>query len=226
MGVYRLPLALLVLASTQTPQASADFIVPGTAGPGAFVTVGHFDGGTLLELTSSGSIELVGGTGFTWQTFADGSLAAPVTFPAYLYANVGATGYPTVGGGDGVNHFPGGGANYDTALVPPNGPYGIAGTQTTDTLTAGVIRFGSVIGTFADSPTRDDWFLVGLGTTVVAPDGGGVLRLAVNDGNNANNLGHYTVDVQVVPVPASVTLLIVGGLSMAGVGFCRKRRRA
>src|SRR5438067_2798 len=83
--------------------------------------------------------------------------------------NVGATNYPIVNGGDGINHFPGGGANYDNAPAPPAGPYAFAGAQTTDTTSPLAILFGTVVGTFTNTPTRADWFRIGTGGTFTVP---------------------------------------------------------
>jgi hypothetical protein len=88
----------------------------------------------------------------------------------------------------------GGGANYDTL----NKIVGFAGKQTTDTTDPGAIRLGALVGTFAANPTRADWFLIGEGTTVTAPNGGGHLYLAVNDTANSDNHGSYDVNVEVI----------------------------
>jgi hypothetical protein len=152
--------------------------------------LGLFSAGTVLTLQMSGQADL----GNTWATWADGSLVTPVTDTNYLYANAGATNYPTASGGDATNHFMGGGANYDAV----SGSYGIAGAATTDTASPAAIRFGGVIGTFSSAPARANWFYVGLSNTVTVPAGGAHLYLAVNDAFLQNNAGSYagTLTVQ------------------------------
>jgi hypothetical protein len=145
--------------------------------------LGLFSAGAVLTLQMSGQVDL----GNTWATLADGSLAAPVTDTNYLYVNTGARNYPVVNGGDGTNHFAGGGANYDTV----SGSYGIAGATNTDTTSPADIRFGAVVATFSATPVRGDWFYVGLSNSVTVPAGGAHLYLAVNDAFHPNNVGSY-----------------------------------
>jgi hypothetical protein len=92
-----------------------------------------------------------------------------------------------VNGGDGFNHFPGGGANYDGVSAS----YGLAGASTTDTTNPSAIRFGAVVGTFSAAPLRSDWFLVGRSNSVTVPPGGAHLHLAINDAYYPNNAGNY-----------------------------------
>jgi hypothetical protein len=151
--------------------------------------LGLFSGGAVLTIQMSGAVDL----GNTWSTWADGSIISNVTAVGYAYANPGATNYPTTSGGDGTNHFVGGGANYDTN----SGSYGIAGAQTTDTTSPGAIRFGAVVGTFSNTPARSDWFYVGLSNSVTVPAGGAHLYLAVSDAFSGNNAGIYSGSMQV-----------------------------
>ena len=141
------PQPVLPIAPTSLPAGTSD------ANP---LDLGFFVGGTTLSIQVSGMISL-GGSWFTWP---DGSLVAAVTDTSYLYANAGSRKYPNSFGGDGVNHFPGGGANFDVASTQ----FGIAGAMTTDTTDHSAIRFGSVIGTFSGDPDRTDWFFIGSST--------------------------------------------------------------
>jgi hypothetical protein len=193
-------------------QSIAAFVLPGTTGATNKLDIGFFSGGTVLQLNVTGTVNLLPQTGFDWITNPDGSLVS-FTYPfAYQYALAGSNLYPTLAGGDGVNHFVGGGANYDTAPNPVNGPFGFAGLETTDTTNPGAIRFGAVVYTFSDNPTRGDWHYLGYGGQIVTPTGGGHLYLAVQDGNNDTfpgvNSGSYLVDVSPVPEPNS--LIVVG----------------
>lgn len=130
---------------------AASFDLPGTTAADSKLDMGFFAGGDVLNISVSGTILLEPLQYGLYETNPDGSLAAPVTDPNYLYANVGATGYPTVGGGDGINHYPGGGMNYDweSATV-----YGFAGKATTDTTDPATIRFGCVVATFLNDPSQ------------------------------------------------------------------------
>jgi hypothetical protein len=221
----------LTLLIGGTACRAASITLPGTTDPLSKLDLGTFGAGSTITLDVGGTIRLVplsppGG----WVTNPDGSLSEPVTLAGYAYANVGSTGYPTAGGGDGTNHFAGGGANYDTAPVPDWGHYGFAGAQTTDTTDPGAIRFGAVVGTFAASPSRQDWFLVGAGTQVTVPSGGAHLYLAVQDGTTANNLGSYGVTYSVVAAPVPLPSSMAGGLvlciTVAGLRAIRGVRLA
>jgi hypothetical protein len=84
----------------------SNFSVPLTAGAGNVLDVGALTGGQRLAITASGRGGLT--TGDLWDVFPDGSLAAPPLSTDGLdrsYLNPGAA-YPTVLGGDGINHFP------------------------------------------------------------------------------------------------------------------------
>ena len=106
-------------------------VLPLTVGPGpvsgtAADDFGFFPGGTSITITAGGNGGLCN---CGYPVNPDGSLhGTPAS--QYAYAVQGATGYPIVNGGDGTNHFPGGGENYD----PASKVYGFAGKQTTDTM--------------------------------------------------------------------------------------------
>lgn len=198
--------------------------LPGETDAPVKLDVGLFDGGSILNISASGTINIIGATGWNWVTNPDGSLVVPVDFPAgYSYANVGATNYPTADGGDGINHYPGGGANYDTSPLATLVSYGFAGEQTTDTTDSDTIRFGAIVGTFSDSPNREDWFLVGTGTNAVVPFDSAHLYLAIHDSSHGNNTGAYQVSVSVVPEPSTLTLLATLGTLSIAVGWGRRR---
>ena len=149
--------------------------------------LGFFEGETLLSIHTTGEISLGEGV----DVFADGSLVRPVTLPRYPFLNEGFPGYSQIHGGDGTNHFVGGGFNYDVVLPA----YGFAGKQTTDTTDPAAIRLGAVVGTFSATPNRNDWFLIGKSNTVAFPPGGAHLYVAVLDTYPLNNLGTYTVAI-------------------------------
>lgn len=218
---------LILAASLAGPRmVTAGYILPGTTGADNKLDLGFFGGGMVLDVSATGTVNLLPQTGYDWITNPDGSVVGIVTDPHYrTYANAGSRLYPTVAGGDGVNHFAGGGANYDTALGTPYGHFGFAGSATTDTTDPGAIRFGAVVYTFRDSPTRGDWHFLGYGQRITLPSGGANLYLAVHDSNNDEfpgvNSGYYTVQVTAVPEPSSFILFAVG---LAAAGCCQARR--
>lgn len=213
------------LSQLAFPKEAGGVVLPLTVGPGseggsAPYDAGFFPGGTSITLT-------VGKQGETalcncsYQVNPDGSIPAGVTVDSpWNYANAGATNYPTTGGGDGTNHFPGGGANIDS-----NGTYDFAGVQTTDTTklqavgygaTPGAIRGGTLVGTFKSQPANTDWFVIGYGTTITVPAGGGDLYLAVNDDYNPDNIGSYSVDIATAASPTPAITLLSGGTPVPG----------
>lgn len=182
----------LLLAAASTFAGS--FTLPATtSGPGK-IDLGFYAGGSSVVITATGQISLLAGSGF--DTFADGSLVNPINpvgeLANYDYVNAGATGYPTTFGGDGINHYPGGGANFDINA----GTFTLGSAISTDTTNPNTIRFGAVVGTFNPNPAQSDWFLIGTGKTVVVPAGGANLYIAVSDTSSDNNAGDYTCNVE------------------------------
>lgn len=211
------------LVTAIAPFASA-ITITGNGGPN-FVDAGSFAAGTVLHLTGTGTVDLVGGG---YLVDPNGALAATPTDPIYAYTAAGSA-YPTTFGGDGINRFVGGGANFDAYAYSINysqAPFanaeefafGYAGAKTTDTTDPNAIRLGSLIGTFSTSPTRADWFLIGTGTTITSP--GGTLLVTVNEGYHQNNTGAFNLNVQAVPEPTSFAALALGGF-----GLLRRRVR-
>lgn len=114
------------------------------------ISLGIFHAGDLLSATVTGIVNLADDApGVNLQFNPDGSLNNPSPascsscWVGYEYMLEGSNLYPTVAGGDGVNHFAGGGANYDLHNGS-HSPWAAQGAQTTDTLAPGVIRFGAL----------------------------------------------------------------------------------
>ena len=155
---------------------------------------GSFAGGTLLQITASGHGDLVDSR---YQVKPDGTMYAPGT-GAYAFANKGAV-YTKVAGGDGINHFVGGGANYDVS----GSGFPFAGKLTTDTTDPADIRVGAIVGTFSANPTRANWFVIGTSGKITVPSGGAHLYLAGNDTFSGDNHGTFSVTISTV-APASI----------------------
>jgi len=204
--------ALLAAFSPRPATAQIFFPLAASTDADSKVDLGFFSGGTILRLQMSGTVSLLNGSDFF--TRSDGSLVIPVLSSVYQYANPGATGYPTDFGGDGINHFPGGGMNYDVIT----GLFGFAGAETTDTTSPDVIRHGAVVATFSSMPSRGDWFPVGLDRTIPIPASGANLYVAVNDSDSANNVGFYLgelsmlTSIQELRVPGK----IIGSRTVSG----------
>ena len=215
----KMTLAFGALFLAATPLlARTPVTLPGTTGAANKQFVGTFAGGQQLAFAFSGTVDLVGGGGGNWLVAPTGAVTAPVTFPGYGYANVGASGYPTVNGGNGINNFVGGGANYDTG----GASYGFAGATSTDTTRTDLVRFGGVVGTFAASPSRADWFFIGDSATITVPGGGGTLYLAVNETLASNNTGQFSGTVAVVPEAGTFALFV---LPLCATLTLRQRRK-
>ncbi|MBI3879966.1 MAG: hypothetical protein HY301_07855 [Verrucomicrobia bacterium] len=196
-------IALLALTTSGLRAATlTNFTLGATRADTNRLDLGAYAGGTVLEIAMTGIINL---TGQTWKTHPDGSLINFVTDVGYGYANAGATNYPTSFGGDGMNHFPGGGANYNQPDSSSNA-FAFAGALTTDTTNPATIRYGSVVGTFTNAPARSDWFFIGYSNQVTVPPGGAHLYVAVVDVYYPNNSGQYTGAVSVVDVAPRLTI--------------------
>jgi len=207
-GKVKFLLVSMVVIGIGNPATAASFTLDAQTSDINKLDLGIFAGGTSLDVKLFGTISL----GESSSYYPDGSLAAPFSKGVYPYANTGAFGYPTQFGGDGINHFVGGGLNYDVFAIGINiNPFGIAGKETTDTKDADAIRFGSVIGTFSNNPSRNDWFFIGLGRILTVPEGGSNLYVAVNDTYYPNDTGAYSGTINIIPpsepVPEPTTVL-------------------
>ena len=217
LGNLKFLLASIATIAMATPATAASFTLDAQTSDLNKLNLGFFAGGTTLNAKLSGIISLGESSGL----YADGSLETPLRFN-YPYASLGASGYPTNFGGDGINHFIGGGLNYD--VRDTTNPFGFAGKQTTDTTDPNAIRFGSVIGTFSTNPSRNDWFFIGLDRILTVPEGGANLYVAVHDTYYSNNSGAYSGTIEIVPESKSVPepgsvfgLLAVGALGAGSI---------
>ena len=195
------------------PNEAGGVVLPLTVGPGpnggtAPYDAGFFAGGTSVTIAAGNHGGNICNCGYPLQP--DGSLSGTPT--SFTYAIPGSTAYPVINGGDGINHFTGGGFNYDSASKS----YGFAGKQTTDTTDPAAIRFGALVGTFKSQPTNLDWFLIGFGKTVTVPAGGANLYLAVNDSYNYDNVGNYSVSISSSGSPVPAITLKTGGATVPG----------
>ena len=219
--VFLMPLTALPLAG-----GTLYIVDPTLATP---TTAGTYLAGSILYVTVSGTVNLLGLSSGSWITNPDGSLVMPLADCGdgcwnhmYQYANAGFP-YPIVNGqGDGINHFVGGGLNYD--MYPgSHSSWAPEGKQTTDTTDPGALRFGALAYTFLANPTATDWMLLGYGGPI-ATGVGGTLQLIVVDTTYGNNTGGYVVDITETPEPptALAVLSAAGLLAFA----CRVRARA
>ena len=162
--------------------------------------LGLFSGGQVIQLSFVGNGDLVNSN---LQTLPDGSLFASAGSP-FGFANPGSS-YPTVAGGDGVNHYPGGGLAYDAT----GSGFPFAGKLTTDTTDPAGIRDGAVVGTFNPSPANTNWFYIGYGGTFTVPAGGAHLYVAVNDSASSDNHGVYLGAINALVPSFSTTNLLL-----------------
>ena len=193
-------------------------------------TAGTYGPGLTLSVSVTGTVNLDAPSGLI-ITNPDGSLASIPSAsctscwaPGYQYFIPGSNTYPTVAGGDGTNHFAGGGGNYD--MFPGMGsPWAAEGKQTTDTTDPGALRFGALAYTFVANPTNTDWNLLapalggGLYGNTISTGNGGTLQLIVIDTYYPNNSGGFSVTV-FTPEPSAAWL------SFSGVAFWALARRA
>lgn len=182
----------LMAALTCRAAAQYHYSLNAQTTPSAPMDLGAFPAGAVVTIQATGTISL----GSTWNTYADGSLASADTNSTYAYVNAGATNYPTTYGGDGINHFGGGGANFDVV----SGTFGPAGVQSTDTTNAGAVRMGTVIGSFSDPGSRSNLFVVGAASAITIPSGGAHIFLSVCDSHYSAASGYYSVTVTADPV--------------------------
>jgi hypothetical protein len=170
-------------------------------------SAGAYAGGTILTIGVTGSVNLNGPASLI-ITNPDGSMVAvPLASctscwaPGYQFFIPGSSLYPTFAGGDGMNHFVGGGGNFD--LFPgTHSAWAPQGKQTTDTADPLALRFGTLAGTFETNPTATDWFSIGYGGQLVVPQGGATLLMVVVDTFYPNNTGGYTVTIDTPSAPA------------------------
>ncbi len=214
----------LLLPTTATYAAPVSLDL--TTGASNKRDLGFFAAGTTITLSFAGNGDLVDAR---YQTRADGSLFAPAT-GGYEFANAGAS-YPALFGGDGVNHYVGGGAAYDFT----GSGFGFAGTASTNTTDPTTIRNGAIVATFVGAPGRADWLFVGNSATLTAPTGGANLYLAVQDTVNSDNHGTYTGTITSVPVVVpeantfalalpAVCCFAIARLGMIGAVVIRQKR--
>jgi len=202
-------------------------MVPLSAANAAVTDTGFYEGGTILNVSITGTVALAE------QLVAmnpDGSLASvPSVFCGscwsigYQYFVPGGA-YPTDAGGDGQNHFAGGGGNWDLFPSPGFNRWAAQGKITTDTTDPDAIRFGAVAGTWRSTPVPNsaDWFFVGYGGNLTVPAGGAHLKLVVVDSFYSNNSSGFSADVTAVPEPSAAWLVFAGVVFFARL--CRVRQ--
>jgi hypothetical protein len=206
-----------VVALTVVPATNQfNISLPLATGSGNKLDLGSFAGGLVLQLSFVGHGDLVNSS---YQTLPDGSMFAPALAP-YANANPGAN-FPTNAGGDGINHYPGGGQIYDFG---GGSGFPFAGKPTTDTADPAGMRDGAVVGTFSPSPANTNWFNIGYGGTFVVPAGGAHLYVAVNDTVNSDNHGTYfgmlVTVVAIAPPPVlSISLSSGMGTTISASGY-------
>jgi hypothetical protein len=218
LGLTAVALVSLAAIHPASADSTTNFTLPLTTTSSNKLDLGPLAAGSTFKLTFTGTGDLVNSN---FQTSPDGSLAAPAAGP-YAFANSGAA-YSTAYGGDGINHFVGGGANYDST----GSGFPFAGKLTTDTTDLAAIRAGAVVGTFSATPSRTDWFYIGSGDTFSAPTGGGELFVAVADSFSSDNHGSYAGALTApAAVPEAATAVSLGFLLvLGGAGLCSSKRR-
>jgi hypothetical protein len=205
------------------------------------LNVGMYLPNDMLYITATGSVNILGPDG-NFPTNPDGSLVGGnitanctgcFTADYASYANQGGP-YPNVALGDSINHFMGGGINYDkdfcNAPCPGvHSPWGPEGKQTTDTTDPAAIRLGAIAYTFVANPLNTDWLPVpfvpagggNFSAIISTGTNGGTLQLVVVDTSYWNNAGTFSVGVSDTPEPSVVWLTFSG---MALLGLARVSR--
>ncbi|MEG4088546.1 hypothetical protein [Microcoleus sp. Pol12B4] len=195
-GKVKFLLVTMVVVGIGNPATAGSFTLDAQTSDINKLDLGIFASGTRLDVKLSGTISLTTLSSFN----PDGSMEIPDPAAIFSFAIAGASGYPTKFGGDGINHFAGGGLNYDVlAFIFNINPFGIAGKETTDTKDPDAIRLGSVVGTFSKNPSRNDWFFIGLGRILTVPKDGSHLYVAVNDTYYFNSTGAYLGTIDIIP---------------------------
>jgi len=168
--------------------AARSILVPAITNLTGKIDLGFIPANTQVRVSAVGSVEVYAPN--YYQTFADGSLALPLTAGIITWTAENGP-YPSFAGGDGTNRYPGGGTNWS------GGQWAELGAQSTDTQNPSTIRFGTLVGTFNPSPSAADWFVLGRDTIVTAPPTGARLYAAVNDCASCglDNRGSYIVTV-------------------------------
>jgi len=200
---------------------------------------GTYAGGLELTIAATGTANLNYPSSLI-ITNPDGSLLAPVASascvscwaPGYQFFIEGSA-YPTVAGGDGLNHFVGGGGNFDV-FPGDHSAWAAEGKQTTDTTDPGAIRFGALAYAFVhnpgDTPGPTDWLPLvqsaGNGNygNTISTGNGGTLMVVIVDTFYPNNSGGFDLTVS-TPEP-SVTWLVFSGLGLLALRRLASRRRA
>jgi hypothetical protein len=105
----------------------------------------------------------------------------------------------------------------------PNGSDHADGATNYGAAGAGVL-IGALIGTFTDTPTTADWFLIGYSKQVTLGIAGHIYA-SVNDTFHNNNTGHFDVTVTAVPEPETYAMLLAG-LGLMGAVARRKKQKS
>jgi hypothetical protein len=243
LGTY---FGVLLLAAS--PLAAGTFFTV-FANQSAPIIGGTFLPNRILNITATGTVNILGPDG-NFPTNPDGSLVGgnltalcnPCFTADYAsYVNQGSTLYPTTFGGNGVNQFAGGGANYDKDFCASpcpgvHSPWAAEGKHTTDTTDPAAIRLGSIAYTFATNPMNTDWLpvpFVPLGggnysATISTGISGGTLEFVFVDTSYWNNTGSFSASVTdvtvVTPEPSTVWLVFSAAASLGLVRISRLHR--
>src|SRR6185295_3990087 len=160
-----------IFLSLAMPAAAQTFSIP-AAPPLTQKTDLGFQSPGFLEVSALGFVDLASDTHYL--VFADGATAIPYTSGTFTWTAEGGP-YPTFAGGDGINHYRGGGTNWQGSF------WNELGAQSTDTLNPATIRFGTLVGTFNPAPAASDWFVIGRHATIQIPATGAHLYAAISD---------------------------------------------